>query len=128
MNKKIFKVLALVLVVVIGIVAMAACGQQAPTKDNTKFVIGGSGPLTGGAAVYGIAVKNAAQLAVDEINAAGGLNGVNFELNFKDDMAEADKATAAYSILYDAGMNVSMGSVTTGSCIAFAKQAAKDNV
>jgi hypothetical protein len=58
------------------LLSLTACGGY--TSDNTEYVIGFSGPLTGPAAVYGVAVQNAAQMAVDEINAAGGLDGVNF--------------------------------------------------
>ncbi len=78
-----------------------------------KFVLGGSGPLTGNAAVYGLAVKNAAQLAVDEINAEGG--DVQFELVFEDDEADGEKATSAFNTLMDAGMQISLATVTSGA-------------
>lgn len=55
------------------------------TANNTEYVIGATGPLTGDASSYGNSVRNGAQLAVDEINAAGGLNGVNFKFDMKDD-------------------------------------------
>ena len=54
-----------------------------------EYVIGATGPLTGDASSYGNSVRNGAQLAVDEINAAGGLNGVNFKFDMKDDKAGA---------------------------------------
>ena len=60
------------------------------TADNTEYLIGATGPLTGDAASYGISVQQGAQLAVEEINAAGGLNGVNFKLDIKDDKAKWD--------------------------------------
>ena len=82
--KNVFKkIVATALVVVMAATAMFALGSCAPAnpaKDNTEFVIGLSGPLTGGAAVYGIAVKNSAQMAVDEINAMGGIDGMKFKL------------------------------------------------
>ena len=59
------------------------------TANNTEYVIGATGPLTGDASSYGNSVRNGAQLAVDEINAAGGLNGVNFKFDMKDDKAGA---------------------------------------
>ena len=74
------KVLALVLVAAM-LFTFAACGKNKGddlssefTENNTVYKIGVSGPLTGGAAVYGVAVKNAAQMAIDEINAKGGLD------------------------------------------------------
>ncbi|MBO6149023.1 MAG: ABC transporter substrate-binding protein, partial [Lachnospiraceae bacterium] len=72
--------------------------------------IGGSGPLTGPAAVYGNAVKAAAEIAVEEINAKGGLQ---FELDFEDDTHDAEKAVTAYGVLKDWGMQVSLATVTS---------------
>ena len=67
------KTLAVVLAVAMSVCFMAGCGEKADfTANNTEYVIGVSGPLTGAAAVYGVAVNNAAQMAIDEINAAGG--------------------------------------------------------
>lgn len=66
----------------------AAEGTENAAGGTLK--IGGIGPLTGSAAVYGTAVANAAQLAVDEVNAAGGVNGVQLELNFQDDECDAE--------------------------------------
>jgi branched-chain amino acid transport system substrate-binding protein len=77
--------------------------------------IGGTGPLTGGAAIYGQAVRNGAQIAVDEINALG---GVQFELNYQDDEHDAEKAVNAYNTLKDWGMQISLGSVTSTPGVA----------
>ena len=63
------------------------------TASGTAFKIGGTGPLTGAAAIYGNACKNGAQIAVDEINAEGG--DIQFELNYQDDEGDAEKAQAA---------------------------------
>lgn len=90
--------------------------------------IGGIGPTTGDAAVYGIAVKNAAQLAVDEINAAGGVNGMTLELNFQDDESDAEKSVNAYNTLKDWNMQVLVGTVTSTPCIAVAEKSAADNL
>ena len=105
-------------------VALASCGNK---KDDVYF-IGATGPLTGNAAQYGISVNNGALLAVKEINAQGGLNGVNFYFEMKDDEAGAAGAQNGYTALYDAGMQVSLGSVTSGSCEAFATLANEDGV
>ena len=84
--KKSAKVLSLVMAAAMMCAAFAGCGKKSYTANNKEYVIGLSGPLTGAAAIYGNGVKNGAQLAVDEINAAGGLNGVKFRLEVTDDM------------------------------------------
>ncbi len=96
--------------------------------DNKEYFIGATGPLTGDAASYGISVMHGAMVAIEEINANGGLNGKMFKFDIRDDQAAADKATAAYNQLYEAGMQVAIGSVTSGSCEAFAAGAKADNV
>ena len=88
---KLTKTIALVLTLVLCIGLFSGCAASGYTAKNTEFVIGLSGPLTGEAAVYGVAVKNSAQMAVDEINAAGGLNGVKFKLVMMDDMHDPSK-------------------------------------
>ena len=98
------------------------------TSGNTEYVIGCTGPLTGDASSYGISVQEGATLAIEEINANGGLNGVNFKLDMKDDKATAADAASGYDLLYEAGMQVSLGSVTSGSCASFAAKAAQDHL
>ena len=98
------------------------------TATGGKLVIGGIGPITGAAAVYGNAVKNGAQLAVNEINAAGGVNGMTLEFNFQDDEHDAEKSVNAYNTLKDAGMKLLVGTVTSAPCIAVSAEAAKDNM
>lgn len=97
----------------------AADDTAAGSEGTLK--IGGIGPTTGDAAVYGLAVKNAAQLAVDEINAAGGVNGMTLELNFQDDESDAEKSVNAYNTLKDWNMQVLVGTVTSTPCIAVAE-------
>ncbi len=147
------KVLALVLALALVVCCFAACGgnsDDSTTKPgenngnsgatydlskegeysgkNTEYIIGATGPLTGDASSYGISVKQGAQLAVDEINAAGGLNGVNFKFDIKDDKAGATEAGTGYDALYESGMQVALGSVTSGSCEQFADKAAQDGL
>ena len=78
---------------------------------GAAFKIGGTGPLTGGAAIYGIAAMRGAQIAAEEINALGG--DVQFDLRYEDDTHDAEKAVNAYNALKDWGMQVSLGSVTS---------------
>ena len=132
------KVLALVLVAVLCLGCFAACGgnggKEKPVAgdnyaaNNTEYLIGCTGPLTGDAASYGISVQNGAQIAIEEINAAGGLNGVMFKFDMKDDKAGVPDAQTGYDALYEAGMQASIGSVTSGSAKAFGDKAAEDNV
>ncbi|MCM1148712.1 MAG: ABC transporter substrate-binding protein [Butyricicoccus sp.] len=107
-------------------------GTSAPADstpaDNSAsgaYKFGGLGPLTGDAAIYGMAVRNGAQIAVDEINALG---GVQLELNFQDDVSDAETSVNAYNTLIDWGMQALVGTVTTGPCIAVSAEAYKDRV
>ena len=103
----------------------------AGTETNTgatgaAFKLGVIGPLTGDAAIYGVAVANGAQIAVDEINALGG--DIQFELKSEDDVATADTAVNAYNTLKDWGMQMLVGPVTTGSAIAVASEVYNDRL
>lgn len=106
----------------------AASTAEGSSASAGTFKIGGIGPTTGGAAIYGLAVQNAAQLAVDEINAAGGVNGYTFELNFQDDEHDPEKSVNAYNALKDWGAQVLVGCVTSGPCIAVAQKTMEDNM
>ena len=124
------KVLALLVVAVLVVGVFAACSgnKGEGTNEGGTLLIGCTGPLTGDASSYGNSVKNGAQLAVDEINAAGGVNGLKFAFDIKDDKATAEDASTGYDALMDAGMKISLGSVTSGSCYQFATKAAQDNL
>ena len=139
--KMIKKMLALSLSAVMAAGCLASCGNSDSSKsesgnaggtegssDNT-IVIGGSGPLTGGAAQYGVGVKNAVELAIKDVNASGELGDVKFSLVFEDDEADpADKAVNAYNTLKDKGMDIMVGTVTTGSCLAVVDSTKADNI
>lgn len=109
----------------------SAAGDSAAdgnTAAGGTLVLGSIGPITGAAAVYGNAVKNGAQLAVNEINANGGVNGMQLELNFQDDEHDPEKSVNAYNTLKDAGMKALVGTVTSAPCVAVSAEAAKDNM
>ena len=112
--------------------AETTAADKAGAADNAAaggvIKIGGIGPTTGGASVYGLAVQHGAQLAVDEINAAGGINGCTIEFNFQDDEHDPEKSVSAYNTLKDWGMQALMGTVTSGPCIAVADKTAADNM
>lgn len=130
--KKFMKKFAAVSMAVAMTVAFAGCGDNSGTSaggDSTaKFVIGGIGPTTGGAAVYGQGVKNAAEMAVEEINAAGGINGYQVEFKWQDDEHDTEKAVNAYNALKDDGMQMLMGTVTSAPCTAVVALSAEDNL
>ncbi len=107
--------------------ASADAADSASAAGGT-LKIGGIGPLTGCAAVYGIAAMNGSQIAVDEINAAGGVNGMMLELNFQDDELDSEKSVNAYNTLKDWGVQVIDGCVTSACSIAVAAKTAEDNI
>lgn len=121
------RVLAAALVLSMVVAVMASCKNNQSTAEN-EFLIGGIGPITGSAATYGTSVKNAAQLAIDEINANGGVNGMMLKLNFQDDANNPEKAVNAYNTLMDAGMKVLLGTVTSMPCIAVVEESHKDGI
>lgn len=127
-NFKKMMTLALAALMVLSLLAGCGGGSKGYTSKNTEFVIGVSGPLTGPASVYGMGVKNGAQMAVDEINAAGGLNGVKFKLVAMDDMHDPSKVSTNYSAMYEGGMQVSLGCVTSKPALEFSNLSAEDNV
>ncbi len=90
--------------------------------------LGVMGPLTGPASAYGQAVANGADLAVKEINEAGGINGMQVELQAQDDEHDPEKAVNAYNTLKDWGMQMLVGPTTSKPCIAVAAESANDNL
>ena len=103
-----------------------ATASSASAEGVNVFKIGGTSPLTGAAAIYGNAVKNGAQIAVDEINEAGG--SVQFELKYEDDENDPEKAVSAYNALKDWGMQISLASVTTKPCEATSTEHFADRI
>ena len=145
---KMKKFFALMMAMVMCLGLLAGCGQDAgdeatdaPTSEapaseapegsdaaGAAFKFGGIGPLTGENATYGVAVMNGAQIAVDEINAAGGINGYQVEFSFQDDVSDSETAMNAYNKLMDNGMQVLVGPVTTGPAISVSAQVYTDRV
>ena len=100
-------------------------GSDSSAEGTAAIKLGASGPITGDAAVYGLAVKNAAEIAIEEVNAMG---GTQIELNFQDDQADGEKAVSAYNTLMDWGMQISLGTVTSGSGQAVSPSYEQDNI
>ena len=123
------KAVSLAIVSVLAL-SMSACGgsENKSTGSTDTFKIGGIGPTTGDAAIYGKAVKNGAQLAVDEINKNGGINGKKIEYKFEDDQNDAEKSVNAYNSLKDWGMQMLVGAVTSNPCTAVVENTHNDNM
>lgn len=119
---------------VLMVLAMAACGGEPAnnggndTPDATTVKIGGIGPLTGAYANYGLSEKNGAELAVKEINEAGGIAGKQIELSYQDSQGESESAVNAYGKLMDWGMEVSLGCVLSGENASVVAAARDDDV
>lgn len=106
--------------------AMTACGGGSSDGGDAEggagvLHLGGIGPLTGPAAIYGMAVKQGAQIAVDEINAANP-DGLQLAWDMQDDEHDAEKSVNAYNKLVDDGMQVLVGTVTSTPCAAVAAE------
>ncbi|HCD46575.1 MAG TPA: amino acid ABC transporter substrate-binding protein [Lachnoclostridium sp.] len=109
----------------------AASGESteaAKASGEGSFKIGGIGPITGSTAIYGQAVMRGAELAINEINANGGINGAQIEYNFQDDENDTEKAVNAYNTLKDWGMQMLVGTVTSAPCIAVGAESSNDNI
>ena len=128
------KVLAMLMAALMVAAMFTGCSSSKPATETTAAAaaatagtvkIGMSGPLTGGASAYGLAVKAGMEVAVEEINAKGGLQ---IEFNAQDDEADGEKAVSAYNALKDWGMQVMAGQVTTGSALAVAPESTADNM
>lgn len=129
--KRMAKIVSVLLAIALLALSFAGCGNgetTAPAGDSASgdvIKIGGTAPLTGPAAIYGQAAKAGAEIAVEEINALG---GVQFELSYEDDENDPEKAINAYNKLKDWGMQVSLGAVTTKPCIALASEVDSDRI
>lgn len=134
---------AMALVMMFSFAACSSGGdveQPSDSESNTEgnaegsdtFLIGGIGPLTGGAASYGNSVKQGAEIAIAEINEAGGVKvgdaSYTLALDFQDDESSEDKAITAYNSLMDKGMQAMIGTVTSAPCIAVKELTKQDNI
>lgn len=149
--KKVKRLVALSLATTLAVASLAGCQSKSGTdtkqgtdtsKDTSTdssanaggetYVIGGIGPLTGDAASYGISVKQGAEIAIKEINEAGGVKvgdkTLQLSLKFEDDQATPDKAVTAYNSLMDNKMDALLGAVTSGSCLAVTNLTQEDDI
>ncbi len=120
------RVFAMIMALVMCFGLLAGCGgKDAGGDDASAFSLGLTGPLTGPYAIYGQAAANGAQIAVDEINAKG---GIQFTFKAEDDEGDPEIAVNAYNKLMDDGMQILVGTVTSGACIAVAAETYADRV
>ena len=132
--KNLSKKLVALLLAALMVFTFTACGGGGSTEGGNEegsadvpvLKIGSTGPLTGPASIYGPAVQKGDQIAVEEINA----QEKDFQIEFKmeDDEADGEKSVNAYNSLKDWGLQMIMGSVTTGSCITVSAEANSDRV
>ena len=152
--KKMTKVFSLALAASLVVASLTACGGDgaaetkaetssagetaadgettAASADGDVFMIGGIGPVTGSAASYGNSVKQGAEIAIKEINEAGGVTvgdkTYTLDMVFADDEATEDKAIQAYNSVMDQGAQAILGCVTSGACIAITDLTAADGI
>ena len=135
--KKYSEILTTAVASIMALSMLAGCGGETAATTGTAtesaggaatFNIGAIGPLTGGGAAYGMAVCNAAELAVEEINANGGINGYQVVYNKEDDELNAEKSVNAYNTLKDKGMQILVGSTTSACSIAVSEYTKADNM
>lgn len=125
--KKMTKLISITVAAAAVLSSLAGCGGGTSSGGSKAGAvkIGAIGPITGAAAIYGQAVKHGAEIAVEEVNAKGGLQ---VELKFEDDENDAEKAVNAYNNLKDWGMQVSLGTTTTQPCIAVSTEINSDHI
>lgn len=128
--KKVVAFFATVALMAMSVLGLASCGSgdQNYAAENNEFYIGCSGPLSGPASVYGIAVRQSADMAVEEINAAGGINGVKLKFVMMDDKHDSSNVAINYASMYEAGMQMGLGCVTTQPCKEFKTLSYENNL
>lgn len=126
------KLLSVLLAASVMLVSFAACSPEGNSGGNNEekdvIVIGMLAPQTGDVALYGIAATEGAQLAVEEINAAGGINGKMVELKIVDEKGDVTEAINGYELLKEYGMDMLLGDVTSKPTLAVAELAKEDGI
>ena len=130
--KKGMKLVGMVLTLAMLLGLLAGCGGKGGDDSNggsdQTLLLGLIGPMTGDYAHYGTSTRDGAQVAVEEINAAGGVNGWQFKLQTEDSQGDPDSAVSAFGKLMDDKMNVSLGCVLSGEAQSVITAAKNDDV
>ena len=109
--------------------AVEEVADPTPTPTPEPFRIGVMESLTGPGETYGTVANQAKQMAVDEINAAGGVNGHMLELVVEDSKCNAQDAITAYNKLTDVdGVKIILGTSCSGAMLGAAPLAEKEGV
>ncbi len=108
--------------------ADSAADADGEAADGGEIVVGILAPLTGAVAEYGNAVANGALMYIEEINAAGGVNGKQIKVEKYDEEGDPVKAVTGYNALVDAGVTAIIGDVTTGPTVAVVAESQADNM
>lgn len=118
------RILSLLLTLTL-LLVLAGCN---PATSGNAIKIGGLAPLTGNVSVYGIAATNGAKMAIEEINAAGGVLGRKIDFNVLDEKGDVTEAVNAYQKLVSEKIDLLIGDVTTKPSISVAQRAAQDGM
>ncbi len=131
------KKLSMLMASVLLLTACGGAGNGANTQANngaanadaaTTIKLGGIVPKTGDVAVYGLTAENGMKLAIDEINANGGVDGKQLEYVSYDDKGDPTEAVNLYQKLMDEGVNAILGPITSKPALAVASAAQADGV
>lgn len=127
------RVLALALAVVMCFGLVAGCSSStttatatptaAPSAAPETIKVGILGCHTGEYAVYGLAVRNGAELYINQLNKNGGINGKQVELIIYDNKADNTEAVTAFTRMVDEGITALIGDVLTGNTLAVVGEA-----
>lgn len=100
-----------------GLLAQDGGGDDGGSQSSEPIVLGMLTPLSGSSAAIGPYMQNGAQLAVDEINDKGGVNGRKLELRVEDEACDAKSAVAGANKLVTAGIDISVGGYCSGATL-----------
>jgi branched-chain amino acid transport system substrate-binding protein len=127
MNKKLWYGIAALVVVVVGVVLVLLL---TPKQDQSGIAIGAVLPLTGEAAAWGVPAKQGAELAVREINSAGGIGGRLLHLYVQDSAGDPKTAVSALQSLFAAHPDIQavVGAVASSETLAIAPIAERKKV
>ena len=107
-------------------VLMAACGDGGKGSDTIPIAV--VGPVTGQYASFGVQMTNGGQMAVDDINAAGGVLGKKLDLDIGDDACDPKQAVAVANQMTGNGVALVAGHYCSGSSIPASKVYAESNM
>lgn len=139
MSKKMKKALSLILVLGM-LFTLAACGGDTGSTDTSDssgnsgdsagdtYKVGVIYPMSGSNALFGNAMVDATKIAVDMVNEAGGVNGTQIELVIGDGATSSEASTEATRMIDSEGVNLIIGSMSSGNANAIRSVTERSNV